>query len=298
MADLLVSRATPGSLEITTTDAYSHFQMHRVDRSAWQETPDAAGIYILWGYVDGQATVYVGMSTTDMRSRIKTHHVSPRKNWFGDVFAIPTDASLVQPVEAELIRLVREAGVVSIIDNRAAEERWLDATNPQVAPAVRQITTVLEMLIGDIFTPGDADPGEQAVIETSERTPFLARVYRRDATRPWPRRPADPPAATHAVERVGLTAWGRFEADEPATEFRVYSGSSWRRATPETAEASRQRQVVVQERQEQLVRDGVLDVGTMTFVTDHVFPNWTQAIQTIAGKAQYSGSYNWRLIGD
>lgn len=296
MTDLLVSRSTPGSLVITTTDAYSHFHMHRVDRSLWQETPAEAGVYLLWGYVDGQATVYVGMSTTDMRARIKSHHVSPRKNWFGDVFAIPTDASLVQPVEAELIRLVREAGVVAIIDNRAAEERWLDATNPQVAPAVRQITTVLEMLIGDIFTPGESEAGEETVIETPERTPFLARVYRRDAARPWPRRPTDPPDATHAVERVGLTAWGRFEAPEPVTEFLVYGGSSWRRATPETAEASRQRQVVVQERQEGLVRDGVLDVETMTFAKDHVFPNWTQAIQTIAGKAQYSGSYNWRLI--
>jgi hypothetical protein len=297
MADLLVSRATPASLLITTTDAYSHFRMHRVDRSMWQETPDQAGIYLLWGYVEGQATVYVGMSTTDMRARIKSHHVSPRKNWFGDVFAIPTDASLVQPVEAELIRLVREAGVVSIIDNRAAEERWLDAANPQVAPAVQQITTVLEMLVGDIFTPSEAEV-DQAVLETPERTPFLARVYRRDATRPWPRRPTDPQGATHAVERVGLTAWGSFEADEPATEFRVYAGSAWRRATPETAEASRQRQLVVQERQEGLVRDGILDVESMSFARDHVFPNWTQAIQTIAGKAQYSGSYNWRIIED
>ena len=270
--------------------------MHRVDRSLWQETPGEAGVYILWGYVDGQATVYVGMSTTDMRARIKSHHVSPRKNWFGDVFAIPTDASLVQPVEAELIRLVREASVVSIIDNRAAEERWLDSANPQVAPAVQQITSVIEMLIGDIFTPDDTEADEKATIEVPERVPFLARVYRGGATRAWARRSTDPAAATHAVERAGLTAWGSFEADEPATAFRVYAGSFWRKATPETAVASRQRQVVVQERQDKLVRDGVLDEETMSVTEDHIFPNWSQAIQTLTGKAQYSGSYAWRMI--
>ena len=121
---------------------------------------------------------YVGMSTTSIRDRIRSHHVAPAKNWFGVLFAVPIGSAIHCPViEAELIRRILEAGVVSIPDNRAREERWLDSEDVHVTPAVESIVSALEMLLGsDIFTP--PDPDEIAVIDPIVRTPRLARVYR------------------------------------------------------------------------------------------------------------------------
>lgn len=108
-----------------------------MDRSAWQEAPTKLGVYLLYGFVDGNAAAYVGLSTTSIRDRIRTHHVTPKKNWFGVLFAVPLPSALHCPaIEAEMIRRIEEAGVVPLPDNKAREERWLDAEDLHVAPAV------------------------------------------------------------------------------------------------------------------------------------------------------------------
>jgi hypothetical protein len=50
--------------------------------------------------------------------------------------------------------------------------------------------------------------------------------------------------------------------------------------------------------QDKLLEDGVLDEGTTTLKSDHVFDNWNLATQAISGKAQYSGAYHWQLLID
>src|SRR5207244_4060556 len=116
-------------------------------------------IYLLYGFVDGEPAAYVGMSTTSIKDRVRSHHVTPRKNWFGVLFAIPVAAPMHCPaIEAEMIRRIHEAGVVGVIDNRAQEERWLDADDVHIAPALDGIIGALEMLLGsDIFTPQETD---------------------------------------------------------------------------------------------------------------------------------------------
>ena len=186
---------------------------------------------------------YVGMSTTSIRDRIRSHHVAPAKNWFGVLFAVLIGSAIHCPViEAELIRRILEAGVVSIPDNRAREERWLDSEDVHVTPAVESIVSALEMLLGsDIFTP--PDPDEIAVIDPIVRTPRLARVYRGAAEYPRPRAPTDPVGATHCHVSPAIPAWGRFEADEPDMSFRVLAGSAWRRATLDESQVSYKHQL-------------------------------------------------------
>jgi hypothetical protein len=48
--------------------------------------------------------------------------------------------------------------------------------------------------------------------------------------------------------------------------------------------------------QAQLVEAGVLDEDTLTFKSDHVFDNWSQAVIVVGGKGQYSGGYHWQQL--
>ena len=159
MADLLIKRAGTGVAIASTTDPYSSFEVHRVDRERWRAAPEKPGIYVLYGALDGQPTAYIGMSTTSIRARVASHHVSERKAWFGVLFAIPLTAAYCQSVEAELIRRATEAEVVALA-NDAKEARWLDATDAHIAPAIDSIVQSLELLLGtDIFTTRDEPAG-------------------------------------------------------------------------------------------------------------------------------------------
>ena len=294
--ELLITKRGPGVAVITPTDPFSTLEIHRIDRSAWQEAPNRPGIYLLYGFVSDEPAAYVGMSTTSIRDRIRSHHVAPAKNWFGVLFAAPVASAIHCPaIEAELIRRILEAGVVSIPDNRAREERWLDSDDVHVAPAVDSIVNALEMLLGsDIFTP--PDPDEITVIDPIVRTPRLARVYRGAAEHPRPKASTEPANATHSYVGAGIQAWGRFESDEPDTRFRVLAGSSWRKPTLDESQVSYKHQLRVDRIQRELLAEGVLDESTMTFTRDHVFDNWSQAVIVVSGKGQYSGSYHWQLL--
>jgi hypothetical protein len=297
VADLLITKTRTGVAMVKTTDPFSSLEVHRVDRSAWDACPAQAGVYLLYGFVDGEPAAYVGMSTTSMRDRIRTHHVTPRKNWFGVLFAIPLSTPLLCPaIEAEMIRRVREAGVVGVIDNRAQEDRWLDADDVHVTPALDGIVGALEMLLGnDIFTPPEGEDGP-VVVDVPERPTRLARSYKGRAQSARNREELDPANATHAYVGAGIRAWGHFEADEPDTSFRVLAGSVWRRPNLEPSQASYAHQARVASRQEPLIDSGVLDAVTMTFARDHVFDNWSQAVGVVSGKGSYSGGYHWQLI--
>src|SRR4051812_30723814 len=125
MADLLISRVAPGVATVRSVDPFDTLEILRIDRVRWQHTPERPGIYLLYGTnAEGKLTVYVGMSATNMRSRIRSHHINPQKNWFGTLFAVPMASPLLCPaVESELIGQVSEAGVVDVIANVATETR-------------------------------------------------------------------------------------------------------------------------------------------------------------------------------
>jgi len=297
MADLLITKTRAGVATVKTTDPFSSLEVHRIDRAAWNATPEQPGIYLLYGFVEGEPAVYIGMSTTSMRDRVRSHHVTPRKNWFGVLFAIPLGSPLLCPaIEAEMIRRVREAGVVGVIDNRAEEQRWLDSDDVHLIPALDGIVGALEMLLGsDIFTPPDMDE-TTGVVDPLEPPTRLARTYKGPAKNPRPRVGADPGDATHGYVGASVQAWGRFEGDEPDTRFRVLAGSSWRPTNLDPSHASYSHQVRVARRQEALTAEGVLDPEALKFTRDHVFQNWSQAVGVVSGKGSYSGGYHWQLL--
>src|SRR3990170_815409 len=77
VADLLISRVMPGVTLVKSVDPFDTLEIHRIDRSRWQHTPEMPGIYLLYGVTpEGKLTVYVGMSETSMRNRVRKHHVT------------------------------------------------------------------------------------------------------------------------------------------------------------------------------------------------------------------------------
>jgi hypothetical protein len=296
VADLLIQRLSGSAARITTTDPFDTLEVHRIDRSGWAETPPTAGVYLLYGFPAGEPTAYIGMSETDMRARVKAHHVTPQKNWFGVLFAVPVaNPMFARAIEAALIQRAVEADLVALT-NKAEEARYTGLADTAVDAAVGKIAGALEMLLGtDIFSPGDGD-GPAIVGPKLPRVPPLARVYKGAAAEPRPRLPDDPSEATHAYVGAGVRAWGRFEAAEPDTRFRVLTGSSWREPTLDSSQASHKAQVRVRDLQDDLLAAGVLDEESRTFLEDHVFANWTQAVLSVSGKGQYSGGYHWQRL--
>lgn len=286
---------------VTTADPFSQLAVHRIARDQWKETPDSPGVYLLWGVVEEKAALYIGMSTTSMRSRISKHHVTPSKNWFGTLFAIPLVAALCPAVEAELLQRVGEANVVGLVDNRATEERFLNAEVVHIEPAVAAIVEAVEMLIGTEAFTGQADDeaSAPATVDKVERVPKLARVYRGRASNPRPRTESDPHGSTHASSEKKTPAWGRFEGPDPELPFRVLKGSSYQPAkSPDPTNVTYKLQVRTKAEQQELIDAGVLDEATHTFARDHVFSNWTVAARMVGGVGQYSGAYHWQLIED
>jgi hypothetical protein len=300
VADLLISRVAPGVAAVRSVDPFDTLEIYRIDRARWQHTPELPGIYLLYGVTaEGKLTVYIGMSTTSMRGRIRSHHVSPSKNWFGVLFAVPVASPLLCPaIEAELIGQVTEAGVVDLIANVAAETRHRGVDDVHVEPAVEKIRDGLQLVLGsDIFTPTDvADP--QTTDAPIPRMPPLAREYKGQASEPRARTTTDPPRATHSYVGAGAQGWGRFEADDPDKRFRLLAGSGWRKSVPRPEAPNYDTQIKLCNQQDQLVAAGVLDTATMTFTRDHVFDNWSMATRVISGKATYSGAYTWQRLQD
>lgn len=300
MADLIVTRTGPGVSVVSSADPFSSLAIYRISRDHWEETPAEAGVYVLWGVVGEKAAIYIGMSTTDMRKRIRQHHVSERKAWFGTLFAIPLSSALCPAVEAELLQRVGEASVVGLVENRATESRFLSADVVHVEPAVESIVEAIEMLIGtDAFTGYSADDAatDEATVGKVERVPQLARVYRGRAAEPRQRQDDDPSEATHSWASPRCAAWGRFEGDEPVVEFRVLKGSAYRPGkTPDPSNVTHDLQVRTRAEQQELIDAGVLDEATHTFTQDHVFRNWTHAARMVGGVGQYSGAYNWQRL--
>jgi hypothetical protein len=298
MANLLISREGPGHALIRSVDPFDTLEIHRIERSRWQVAPEQPGIYLLHGVSqDGKLTVYVGMSTTSIRARIRSHHVNPAKNWFGVLFAVPVANALLCPaIEAELIGQVTEAGVVDVIANVADESRLRGTEDVHIEPAVEKIREGLQLVLGsDIFTADEAvDLG--TTDDPIERVPRLARAYRGGASEARPRTDRDPDEATHSYTGAGIVAWGRFEADEPDTRFRVLGGSTWRATIVDPAAVTSAAQIKLQESQLELVKAGVLDAGTMTFSSDHTFENWSVATRIVSGKPTYAGAYHWQVL--
>jgi hypothetical protein len=300
MPDLLISRVTPGVALVSSVDPFDILEIHRIDREHWHQTPERPGVYLLYGVTpDGNLSVYIGMSTTNMRDRIRRHHVDARRNWFGVLFAVPITNPLLCPaVEADLIGAINEANVVDVIANAAEERRHRNVDDVHVEPAVEKIREGLQLLLGsDIFIARETDEAEAMDPPIQRMTP-LAREYRGRAAMPGPRTEDDPEDATHAYVGAGVVGWGQFEGDEPDKRFRVLAGSTWRRATLNPQDATYNSQVRLSARQDELVAEGILDDKTMTFATDHVFENWTLATRTVSGKSSYSGGYHWRPLTD
>lgn len=299
MADLLVSRHAAGVALIRSVDPFDTLEIYRIDRERWRATPEKPGIYLLYGTTaEGSLTVYIGMSTVDMRKRIGRHHVNPRKNWFGLLFAVPIPNPLLcQAIESELIGLVQEAGVVDVIANVAEEAHRRGVEDVHIEPALDKIRDGLQLLLGsDIFTPKQDDELETTIDPPVERLPPLARAYRGAAKEPRRRTDDDPAGATHAYAGRIVIAWGRFEGAEPDTRFRVLAGSTWRPPVLNPENTTYEAQTVVDDEQRRLVTEGVLDANNQTFAQDLIFDNWTKAVRVVSGKAQYSGSYHWQRL--
>lgn len=299
MSDLLISAVANGVARVRTVDPFDTLEIYRIDRESWQATPGVAGVYLLHGVTpDSRLTVYIGMSTTNMRNRIRGHHVDKRKNWFGVLFAVPVaNPLLCQAIEAELIGDLIEADVVEVIANEALEARNRGTDDVHVMPAVEKIKKGLQLVLGsDIFTPQDDSEFVTADPPVRRMTP-LAREYRGQAAEVRPTTPEDPNDATHAWVGGGVRAWGRFEGDEPDKRFRVLAGSEWRRPVLNPEHVTYRRQLRVDELDHELEERGVLDAETMTFAEDHVFENWAFAVMVVGGKAQYSGGYHWQRLG-
>jgi hypothetical protein len=297
VGQLLITQTAPGVARVTSTDPFSSLELYRIDRASWHAAPAAPGIYLLYGFVDNEPVVYVGMSTTNIRDRIRSHHVTPKKDWFGVLFAIPISAtSLIQAVEAELIRRVREAAVVNVVANVAAEARFLDSENVHVPPALDVIVEALEMLLGnDIFTPPDEEATATVTGIERRETP-LARVYKGSAEKVAPRDDSDPADATHRFAGRTVRAWGRFEGPEPDTRFRVLRGSSWRPAILDPSHVVYKQQQRVAATQAALVDEGVFDEAIHSLTRDHVFESWTRAAHAISGFGSQSGMYHWQRL--
>lgn len=300
MADLLISRVAPGVAAVRSVDPFDTLEIYRIDRARWHHAPEKSGVYLLYGTnPEGKLTVYIGMSTTNMRSRIRSHHVNPQKNWFGVLFAVPIASPLLCPaIEAELIGQVTEAGQVDVIANVTAENRHRGVDDVHVEPAVEKIRNGLQLLLGsDIFTPVDvAEP--QSTDAPIARSAPLAREYKGAASEPRSRSSEDPVEATHAWVGAGIPAWGHFEGEEPDKRFRVLAGSGWRRPVLNPEATTHDLQVKVREAQDELVAAGVLSESEMAFARDHTFDNWTAATRITSGKAQYSGGYHWQQLRD
>ncbi len=170
MADILIKRVGIGVAIASTTDPYSSFEVHRIDRERWRAAPEKPGIYVLYGTLDERPTAYVGISTTNIRSRVALHRLNDAKAWFGVLFAIPLPAAYCQSVEAELIRRGTEAHVVTLV-NGAKEARWLDTDDVHVSPVLDAIVEALELLLGtDIFTARDEpDVGQEGAGQSAQR---------------------------------------------------------------------------------------------------------------------------------
>lgn len=299
MADLLISRVAPGVSLVKSVDPFDTLEIHRIDRSRWEHTPEKPGVYLLYGVAsEGKLTVYVGMSETNMRNRVRKHHVTPNKNWFGTLFAVPVASALLCPaIEAELIWQLTEANIVDVIANIAQESRHRGADDVHVEPAVEKVRDGLQLVLGsDIFTASESGETGGNTDPPLGRLPPLARAYRGGAEHPRPRTVDDPDEATHAYVGAGAEAWGRFEAAEPDKRFQVFAGSGWRRPVLNPENTTYDRNLKVNEMQDRLIEAAVLDEATMSFKTDHVFDNWNLATQAVSGKAQYSGAYHWQLL--
>jgi len=298
MADLLISRISTGVLTATSTDPFSTLQVHRIQRASWTQSPDSPGVYLLFGYIDDRPAAYVGMSTTSIRSRISQHHVTPRKDWFGTLFAVPIGSPLLCPaVEAEMIRQIKEAGVVDFVDNRVTPTAFLDAADVHVEPAVAAITEALEILLGnDIFSPAELETIEVSESEIVKKLTPLAREYKGTAAQPRARKESDPINATHGWVGSQTIGWGRFEGLEPDNRFTVLSGSHFRRATLNEANARNDLQVVVEQTQQELADRGIIDLTQLVFLSNYTFDNWTRAAYVVSGKGTYSGGYHWQPI--
>ncbi len=297
MVDFLISRVGPGVSLIRSTDPFGSIKIFRIQRANWKETPEKPGIYLLYGVVaDAKLTAYVGMSTTNMRARIHSHHINAEKNWFGALFAVPVPTPLLCPaIEAELIERMDEAGVVDVIDNKAHGHLHLGADDAHVEPAVERIVEGLQLVLGsDIFTAADQE--DIHVPEPHERLKPLSRENRGAASEPRFREENAPKDATHGWAGGDLRAYGCFLGSEPEKRFRVWAESEWRWARVNWATVTAEAQSKVKQRQDGLVKASVLESKTMTFAKDHVFDNWSVAAQTIRGRAATSGAYHWQRL--
>jgi hypothetical protein len=147
MKDLVLVQHEPGVVLAKSPNELDTTTIYRISRPYWRKTPSEPGVYILLGESDGQLAVYVGMSQTDMRRRISQHHVTPEKNWFGTLYAIPMSVACVQPVEADLLRQFETARGARVM-NATPEERWVAAGNRAAEALINTLIPWLEILLG------------------------------------------------------------------------------------------------------------------------------------------------------
>ena len=154
--DLHLSSVERGVVRASDVQPFNALEILRIDRPYWRKTPDCAGVYLLIGDREGRPTVYVGMSTTSMRSRVASHHVNGAKDWFGTLYAIPLEINYVQPIEAELIKVFTDASHAEVA-NLTPEAKWAGTADPGARAIRDHILAYLEVLIGSDIVRGTDD---------------------------------------------------------------------------------------------------------------------------------------------
>ena len=213
VTDVLISTLRPGVTQITPSDPFSNLRVTRTTRECGHETPTAPGVYILTGTIDGKFTVYVGKASRNIRSRVVKHHGQKGKPWYDMVRAVPLEAGLCEPVEAELILRLRRAGVSIRVDNRNQPRVPLGSGDVRVGPAVTAVMDILESEMGRGIFSGAV--GIDAVAEIAD-TPSVPQDSDSRDHGPCPKC-----GSTEARMRRGLSTDARTGLPKVNVECRV-----------------------------------------------------------------------------
>ena len=228
------------------------------------------GVYVQTGPDpdrSGELLGYIG-EADDVAARMRHHLRSDSKDFFDRVaFVVGSDDALTKAharyLESRLIRLTKEAGTVTLINDTAPDfNRLPEADRADMEAFIEQLRIILPLVGFDLFRP---------------------------------RRPVwSPPmaGADHTPVFTFSTGGASAKARETEDGFVVLAGSTAKAPTSATFQAG------YQALRQSLLADGSLVPGTsdelLTFTTDVVFASPSAAAAVVAGRSA-SGPIEWKI---
>lgn len=270
---LFLADGTPHGLVVAEVGNWSGkvLAAPRTRLSALVRRPEASrtGIYILVGPDPERADgllAYIG-EADDVAARLRIHLRSEAKDFFDRLaIIVSSDEALtkghVRYLESQLIRLVREAGTVSLTNDTHPDfQRLPEADRADMNYFVSQLTVLLPVLGFDLF-----------------RRPAMARDTGRQSE------------ATFVFSTAGASA----RATETEDGFVVLAGSTARRTPSSTFPAG------YEALRDQLLGQGKLVADTSPdlyrFAEDVAFSSPSAAASIVAARSA-SGPLEWKLAG-